>query len=184
MGLRVGSRRVGKEPIIKHPLEVFHVSDSSDSGGSGLEDKAKVNPSLRDFVEDNSESWDVKDDDDDDVVELGQMGSGIMNSDYESEKLHSLVESSPDDEIGYDSDNNSDGDKSTHMESGRGHKNEKMRNFLVFKLVAKAKHLSFEKDILFTTPKQFQEAITECAVYGGWGIRFVKNDLLRVKVVC
>ena len=85
MGLRVGSRRVGKEPIIKHPLEVFHVSDSSDSGGSGLEDKAKVNPSLRDFVEDNSDSWHGKDDNDDDVVKPGQMGASVMNSNYESE---------------------------------------------------------------------------------------------------
>ena len=32
---QVGSRRVGKEPIIEHSPEVFIVSDGSDSGGSG-----------------------------------------------------------------------------------------------------------------------------------------------------
>ena len=38
--------------------------------------------------------------------------------------------------------------------------------------------------MLFTTPKQFKEAITDYAVHGGWEIRFVKNDLQRVRVVC
>ena len=38
--------------------------------------------------------------------------------------------------------------------------------------------------MLFTTPKQFKEAITKYAVHGGWGIRFIKNDLQRVRVVC
>ena len=31
------------------------------------------------------------------------MGVGVMNSDYESEELHNLVESSSNDELGYDS---------------------------------------------------------------------------------
>ena len=31
----MGSRRVGKEPIIENPLEVFIISDGNDSGGSG-----------------------------------------------------------------------------------------------------------------------------------------------------
>ena len=119
MGLRVGSRRVGKELIIEHPPEVFYISDSSDGRGNGLEDDVELNHGVRDFVEDNSKSWDVKDDDDDDVVELGQMGSGIMNSDYESEKLHSLVESSSNDELGYDSDDNSKDDKRTNVGDGR-----------------------------------------------------------------
>ena len=38
--------------------------------------------------------------------------------------------------------------------------------------------------MLFTTPKQFKEAITDYAVHGGWEIRFVKNDLQRVRAVC
>ena len=38
-----------------------------------------------------------------------------MNSDYESEKLYSLVESSSVDEPGYDSDIDVEDDRSTHM---------------------------------------------------------------------
>ena len=49
----------------------------------------------------------------------------------------------------------------------------------MFKPVAKTEHIRFEKDMLFTTPKQFKEAdiVTDYAIHGGWGIRFVKNDL-------
>ena len=54
----------------------------------------------------------------------------------------------------------------------------------MFNPVAKAEHIRFEKDMLFTTPKQFQEAVTNYAVNGGWGIRFVKNDLQMVRAVC
>ena len=58
-------------------------------------------------------------DDDDDDVEPGQMGAGVMNSDYENEELHSLVESSSDDELGYDSDDDVEDDRSTHVGNGR-----------------------------------------------------------------
>ena len=65
-----------------------------------------------------------------------------------------------------------------HMwEMVRDKKNEEVKKFPVFKPVAKAEHISFEKDMLFTTPKQFKEAITEYTVHGEWGIKFVKNDL-------
>ena len=116
---QVGSRRVGKEPITEHPLQVFIMSDDSDSGGggSGLDDEVELNHGVRDFVEDSSDSWDGKDDDDD--VEPGQMGAGVMNSDYESEELHSLVESSSDDELGYDSDDDAEDDRNTHVGNGR-----------------------------------------------------------------
>ena len=78
----MGSRRVGKEPIIEHPPQVFIISDGSDSGGrgSGLDDEVELNRGVRDFVKDSSDSWDGKDDDDD-VVEPGQMGAGVMNFD-------------------------------------------------------------------------------------------------------
>ena len=75
-------------------------------------------------------------------------------------------------------------DRSMHVGNGKGQKNEEVKKFPVFKPVTKAEHISFEKDMLFTTPKQFKEAITKYAVHGGWGIRFIKNDLQRVRVVC
>nr|POE44759.1 hypothetical protein CFP56_77109 [Quercus suber] len=102
---QMGSRRVGKE--LEHPPEVFHINDSSDSvgsdgGESGLEDDVELTHGVRDFVEDSSDSWDGKDDAE--VNKPGQMGAGVMNSDYESEELHSLVDSSSNDELGCDSD--------------------------------------------------------------------------------
>ena len=101
---QVGSRRVSKKLIIEHPPQVFIISDGSNNGdrGSGLDDEVELNHGVRDFVEDSSDSWDGKNDDDD--VEPSQMGACVMNSDYESEELHSLVESSSDDKLGYDSD--------------------------------------------------------------------------------
>ena len=47
------------------------------------------------------------------------MGAGVMNSDYKSEKLYSLVESSSDDELGYDSDHDVEDDRSTYMGNGK-----------------------------------------------------------------
>ena len=43
-----------------------------------------MNHGVRDFVEDSSDSWYGKDNDDGDDVEPGQIGAGVMNSDYES----------------------------------------------------------------------------------------------------
>ena len=137
---------------------------------------------VRDFVEDSSDSWDGKDDND--VVELGQMGASVMNSYYKSDELHSLVESSSDDELGYDSADIFENDKSTRGGNGKEWKNKEVKKFHVFKLVAKTTHISFEKDMLFTTPKQFNKVITKYAIHGGWGIRFVKNGLQRVRAIC
>jgi len=38
--------------------------------------------------------------------------------------------------------------------------------------------------MLFISPKQFKDAITDYAIHGGWSIKFVKNDLVRVKARC
>ena len=90
-----------------------------------------------------------------------------MNSDYENEELHSLEESPSNDEIGDNSDDNSEDELKTHVGKGRGQKIEQKRIFPVFKPVAKAEHIRFEKDMLFTTPKQFKETITDYAIHGG-----------------
>ena len=37
---------------------------------------------------------------------------------------------------------------------------------------------------MFISPKQFKDAITDYAIHGGWSIKFVKNDLMRVKARC
>ena len=44
--------------------------------------------------------------------------------------------------------------------------------------------LVFEKHMLFTSAKQFKEAIIEYAVKCGWGVKFVKNDKVRVRAKC
>ena len=168
--------------MTQHPSENKDVIDSSDSGGgngegSGLEDEDVVNHAEREFVEDSSDSWDGSDED---VIEPVKMGAGVINSNYESEELHSLEESSSDDDFGDDTDDGSEDELRTPMGKGRGQR----RNFSVFKPVANTEHIRFKKDVLFTTPKQFKEAVTDYAVHGGWGIRFIKNDLQRVRAVC
>ena len=108
--------------MTQHPSEDKDVVDSSDSGGgdgegSGLEDEDVVNHAEREFVEDNSDSWDGSDED---VIEPVQMGVGVINSDYESEELHSLKESSSDDDFGDDTDDGSEDGLRTPVRKGRG----------------------------------------------------------------
>ena len=159
------SRRAGKEPVIQYPSEDKDVVDSSDSEGgdgegNGLEDEDVVNPDEREFVEDSSDSWDGSNKD---VTELVQMSAGVMNSDYENGELHNLEKSSFDDDIGDDIDDSSEDELKTLVGKGMGQK----RTFPVFKPVAKVEHIKFEKDMLFTTPKQFKETITDYAIHGG-----------------
>ena len=54
----------------------------------------------------------------------------------------------------------------------------------MFRPVSNLEHLVFEKDMLFISLKQFKEAITEYAVNGEWGVKFMKNDKLRVRAKC
>lgn len=97
-----------------------------------------------------------------------------MNSDYESEELLSLDESSSSSEDGDDS---SDDD----IQEEEVDNSIRRSKYPIFRLVAKAEHLRFEKDMLFILTKQFKDAITDYAVDGRWGIKFVKNDLVRVR---
>ena len=105
------------------------------------------------------------------------MGSGVMNSDYESEELLSLDESSSSSEHG---DNSSDDDIPI-VEVDNSIRRSK---YLIFRPIAKVEHLRFEKDMLFISPKQFKYAITDYAAHNGWGIKFMKNDLVRVRAQC
>ncbi|XP_065631901.1 uncharacterized protein LOC136068539 [Quercus suber] len=105
------------------------------------------------------------------------MGGGVMNSDYESEELLSLDESSSSSEDGDDS---SDDD----IQEAEVDNSIRKSKYPIFRPVAKAEHLRFEKDMLFISTKQFKDAITDYAVAGGWGIKFVKNDLVRVRARC
>ncbi|KAK9988396.1 hypothetical protein SO802_028635 [Lithocarpus litseifolius] len=38
--------------------------------------------------------------------------------------------------------------------------------------------------MVFLSPKQFKDAMTDYAIHGGWGIKFLKNDLVRVRARC
>ena len=119
-----------------------------------------MNHAEGEFVEDSSDSWDGFDED---VTEPVQMDVGVIKSDYESEELHSLEKSSSNDDFRDDTDYGSEDELRTPVGKGKGQK----RTFPVFKPVAKTEHIRFEKDMLFTTPKQFKEDVTDYAVHGG-----------------
>ena len=125
--------------------------------------------------EESTDSWDNEADKVE--VELGQIGAGVINSGYESKELLSLDESPSDSDHG---DALSDDDNPT----AEVNNSIRRSRFTIFKPIAKVKHIRFEKDMLFISPKQFKEAITDYAVHGGWGITFVKNDLVRVRARC
>nr|POF22413.1 hypothetical protein CFP56_66024 [Quercus suber] len=175
---QVYARRPSKEPVAEDqqqdPVDKQR-EESSEIEGNDLEDEPQMQP--MNIGEDSTDSWDNETD----KVEFepGQMGTaGIMNSDYESKELLSLDESS------FDSDHcdaSSDDDNLAADEVGSSIRRSR---FPIFKLVAKTKHIRFEKDMLFISPKQFKKVITDYAVHGGWSIKFVKNDLVRTKVRC
>ena len=56
--------------------------------------------------------------------------------------------------------------------------------YLVFVPPTNPKHTNFVKGMLFISLEQFKNAVTNCAVHGGWGIRFKKNDKIRVREIC
>nr|POF22412.1 hypothetical protein CFP56_66023 [Quercus suber] len=157
---QVYARRPGKEPVAEDqqqdPVDKQR-EESSETEGNDLEDEPQMQP--MNIGEDSTDSWDNETDKVE--FELGQMGAGIMNSDYESKELLSLDESS------FDSDHcdaSSDDDNLAADEVGSSIRRSR---FPIFKLVAKAEHIRFEKDMLFISPKQFKKVITDYAVHGG-----------------
>ncbi|GMY18093.1 hypothetical protein FCV25MIE_13332 [Fagus crenata] len=136
---------------------------------------------------DNSDddSWDSVGDDEQPEV----MGAGVLQSDYESEDLHSDGQGLTESESESDGNNaevetNADVESSAGVYGRRPRVESRRPIFLIFRPVARAKDIRFELGMLFTSTKQFKEAMTEYAVEGGWGIRFVKNDKVRIRAVC
>nr|POE58545.1 hypothetical protein CFP56_59061 [Quercus suber] len=168
-GEQVWARRVGKAPVVDD-----QVKEISEAEGSDLEEEPHMQPI--DIGEDSTDSWDNQAEDDD--SQPGQMGGGVMNSDYDSEELLSLDESSSSSE--HCEVSSSDGETPTAEVDNSIRRS----RYPIFRPVAKAENLRFEKDMLFLSPKQFKDAITDYAVHGGWGIKFVKNDLVRVRAQC
>nr|POE50522.1 beta-galactosidase 6 [Quercus suber] len=173
-------RRPGKEPIVEEPQQDGAVTtDSNDSSeDSDVEGARSMNPNQRNVGEDSASS------DSEDLMHMReQIGDGVMNSDYTTEELLSLSESSSDGGFQGDGiyDNESD---ATVNETVVDNVKRKRNTFPVFRLVSNPDDLVFEKHMLFTSAKQFKEAITEYAVKGGWGVKFVKNDKVRVRAKC
>ena len=138
-----------------------------------MEGTREMNPNQQYVGEDSSDSWD----NDVEATLPDRMGAGVVNSDYTNEELLSLIKSSSSgDERVDDSDS----------DAAHGHVDNVIRRkkFPVLKPVSNPKHMRFEKNMLFISPKQFKDAITEYAMNGGWGVKFVKNDKLRVRAKC
>nr|POF00114.1 hypothetical protein CFP56_15968 [Quercus suber] len=173
-------RKPGKEPIVEEPQQDGVVTtDSNDSSeDSDVEGARSMNPNQRNVGEDSASS------DSEDLMHMReQIGDGVMNSDYTTEELLSLSESSSDggfqgDGI-YDSESDATVNK-TVVDNVR----RKRKTFPMFRPVSNPDDLVFEKHMLFTSAKQLKEAITEYAVKGGWGVKFVKNDKVRVRAKC
>nr|POF10456.1 hypothetical protein CFP56_04681 [Quercus suber] len=75
---QVCARKAGKAPVIDDQVE--ESSEGSEDERSDLEEEPEIQP--MNIGEDSTDSWDNQAKDDE--VELGQMGGGVMNSDYES----------------------------------------------------------------------------------------------------
>ena len=173
-------RRPGKEPIVKEPQQDGTVTtDSNDSSeDSDVERVRSMNPNQRYVSEDSASS------DSEELMHMhDQMGDEVMNSDYTTKELLSLSESSSDGEVQGDGDNDSESDAIVN-ETVVNNVRRRRKTFPVFRPVSNLEDLVFEKHMLFTSVKQFKEAIIEYVVKGGWGVKFVKNDKVRVRVKC
>ena len=139
-----------------------------------------MNPNQRYLGEDSADS------DSDVVMHMpDQIDAGVMNSNYIIEELLTLTDSSFDSEVEGDGDSDSECDAIINDRVRSNVDNvTKRKKFPLFRLVFNPEHLVFENNMLFTSPKQFKATITKYVVNGGWGVKFVKNDKVRVTVKC
>jgi hypothetical protein len=143
------------------------------------------NTNNKDADNSDDDSWDIVED----VEQPEVIGVGVLHSDYESEDLHSVEVDLNESEYESDDNNakvddNANVDDSAGVDGRRPRVESRRPTFPIFRPVACAKNIRFEIIMLFTSTTQFKEAMTEYAVEGGWGIKFVKNDKVRVRAVC
>nr|XP_023900754.1 uncharacterized protein LOC112012612 [Quercus suber] len=112
-----------------------------------------------------------------------QMKDGVMNFNYTTKELLSLSESSSSGGFQGDGIYDSESD-ATVNETIVDNVRRRKKTFIVFRPVSIPDDLVFEKHMLFTSANQFKDAITEYAVKGGWGVKFVKNDKVMVRAKC
>ena len=150
-------RRPGKEPIVKEPQQdgtiTTYSNDSSED--SDVERARSMNPNQRYVSEDSASS------DSEELMHMrDQMGDEVMNFDYTTKELLSLSESSSDGEVQGDGDNDSESDAIVN-ETVVNNVKRRRKTFPVFRPVSNLEDLVFEKHMLFTSVKQFKEAIIE-----------------------
>nr|POE57761.1 hypothetical protein CFP56_14014 [Quercus suber] len=173
-------RRPGKEPIVKEPQQDGAITtDNNDSfEDSDVEGASSMNPNQGYVGEDSASS------DSEELMHMReQIGDGVINSDYTTEELLSLSESSSDGGFQGNGiyENESD---ATVNETVVDNVRRRRSTFPMFRPMSNLDDLVFEKHMLFTSAKQFKEAITKYAVKGGWGVKFVKKDKVRVRAKC
>uniref|UniRef100_A0A2N9HKG1 SWIM-type domain-containing protein n=1 Tax=Fagus sylvatica TaxID=28930 RepID=A0A2N9HKG1_FAGSY len=167
-----GEIEVFVEHIVEEPIINSDLEDVDDDYNGNVDDDHHVE-------EDEVVDVDEDDDDDDDLYDryTDMMDDEIPdqnanNSDADNSDADNKVEA------------NADVESSAGVYGRRPRVESRRPTFPIFRPVARAKDIRFELGMLFTSTKQFKEAMTEYAVEGGWGIRFVKNDKVRVRAVC
>ncbi|KAK9999775.1 hypothetical protein SO802_019378 [Lithocarpus litseifolius] len=135
-------RRPGKEPIIKEPQqdEAVTTNNNDSSRDSDVEGARSMSPNWRYMGEDSASS------DSEVVMHMhNQMGDMVMNSNYTTEELLSLSESSSDGEVQGDGDDGSDSEGgATVNERVVNNVKRRRKKFLVFRPVSYPEHLEDE----------------------------------------
>ena len=144
----LGCRRPSKERVVEEPQgdEAVTTDSNESSSDAEMEGTREMNPNQRYLGEDSSDSWN----NDVETTLPNQMEVGIVNLNYTSKELLSLTKSSSSGDEGIDnSDSEGDGD------AAHGHVDNvtRRKKFPVFKPISNPKHIRFEKNMLFVSPK-------------------------------